>query len=217
MFVRLADGRTELSFARFSPSGLLWLGVGYVDESGDVRPRGVALVDMNVGAVSYHHASDDADALKKGILPVPINSVDVSFLGMDEVWLATTQGAVRLKGTEVKLYSEADGLRSEILRGIACSAAGMVYVGSGQGVGAYDGESWKYPSGLSAPVNDIRFAEDGRLWIGTDRGLTAFDGAKVRKLDARRGLLEDRVLDIDIDHFGRLWLRGPESLTVVVP
>ncbi|MBT8493792.1 MAG: hypothetical protein KJO07_12085 [Deltaproteobacteria bacterium] len=215
--VTLPEGRVELSFARFSPGGLMWLGVGYVDADGDIRPKGVALVDVTTGSVSYHHASSDADAERRGVLPVPINTVDVSFLGMAEVWLASSQGAVRVRGTEVKLYNETDGLRSEYLSGIACSASGMVYVAARQGIGAYDGERWSYPSGLATPANDIRFADDGRLWLGTDRGLVSFDGAKIRRLDARRGLLEDKVVDLDIDHFGRLWIRGSESITVVIP
>jgi len=215
--IRLADGATELSFARFAPGGLLWLGVGYVDEQGDVRPKGVALIDIALGAVSYHHASNDENAKKRGILPVPINTVDAAFIGTDEVWLATTQGAARVRGTDVKVFSESDGMRSEILRGIACSAAGMVYVGSRQGVGAFDGEKWTNPSGLTSPVNDLQFAADGRLWMGTDRGLVSFDGATIRRLDSRRGLIEDRVVELDIDQFGRLWVRGPEAIAVVVP
>jgi len=215
--IRLADGVTELSFARFAPGGLLWLGVGYVDDQGDIRPNGVALVDIALGAVSYHHASNDANAKKRGILPVPINAVDVAFIGTDEVWLATTQGAARVRGTDVRVFSESDGMRSEILRGIACSSAGMVYVGSRQGVGAFDGEKWSNPPALTSPVNDLQFAADGRLWMGTDRGLVSYDGATIRRLDSRRGLLEDQVAELDIDQFGRLWVRGPEAISVIVP
>ena len=66
-------------------------------------------------------------------------------------------------------------------------------------------------------VNDIEIARDSRLWMATDRGVAVFDGARVRRLDVRRGLLENQIEDLVIDHVGRLWLRGARGLTVVTP
>ena len=207
----------EVGFARFSPSGLLWLGLRYRDDSGELRPYGVALVDIPLGVVVYHHASADASEAAKGVLAIPIDVAGVDFLSDDEAWLATTQGAAQVKGEKVVVYSEADGLKSEILHGVACSAGGMVYVAAGQGVGTFDGERWDYPRALELSVNDIEIAPDGRLWMATDRGLAVYDGARVRRLDARRGLVENRIQNVAIDQYGRVWLRGTQSLALVTP
>jgi hypothetical protein len=207
----------ELSTARFSPSGLLWLGLRYRDEAGELRPYGVALVDVSVGVVTYHHASADAREEQKGILPIPIDVTGVDFVGEDEVWLATSQGAAQVVGRKVIVYSEAEGLKSEILHGVACTGAGMVYVAAGHGLAAYDGERWSYPRNLAHAADDIEIGPDGRLWMATERGLAVFDGARLRRLDARRGLVENRIRDVAIDHLGRVWLRGTQSLGLVSP
>lgn len=210
-------GQPEISFARFSPSGVLWVGLHFRDAAGEMRPYGVALVDVALGAVAYHHASGDASETAQGVLPIPVNVVDASFLDENETWLATTEGAARIRGQEVVVYTEAEGLRSEFLRGVACSVGGMVFIASGQGVGTFDGETWSYPPSLRWPVNDIEIARDSRLWMATDRGVAVFDGARVRRLDVRRGLLENQIEDVAIDHFGRVWVRGSRGLTIVTP
>ncbi len=210
-------GRPGVSFARFSPTGVLWVGLHYQDDSGEERPYGVALVNVSLGAVVYHHETRDRHEIREGVLPIPINVADAAFLEQEEVWLATSEGAARVKGSEVRTYTEGDGLASELLRGVACSAGGMVYVASGQGISQFDGEHWTQPPMLRFPVNDIEIGRDGRLWMATDRGLAVYDGARVRRLDVRRGLLQNQVNDVALDHFGRVWVRGSQGITVVTP
>jgi hypothetical protein len=53
--------------------------------------------------------------------------------------------------------------------------------------------------------------------MATDRGVALYDGKKVKRLDVRRGLLENDIADIAIDEYGRVWARGDESLTVISP
>ena len=48
-----------------------------------------------------------------------------------------------------------------------------------------------------------------------ERGIAAWDGKKVRRVDTRRGLAENEVLDVALDQFDRVWARGPSSLTLV--
>jgi hypothetical protein len=209
--------RPTITFSRFSPGGTLWVGLGYTDDSGEEVAYGVAVIDIGLGVVVYHHASHDKTERAEGVLPIPINVVDASFIDDSEVWLATSQGAARVRGADVKLFHEGNGLRSELLRGVACSAGGMTFVASGQGVSTYDGESWTYPRELGWSVNDIEIADDGRLWMATDRGVAMFDGARVRRLDLRRGMLQNEIEDVALDHFGRVWARGSEGLTLITP
>jgi hypothetical protein len=206
----------EVSFARFSPGGLLWVGLRY-HQGKDERPWGVALVDVALGAVAYHHATSDQREVRKGILPVPIGVVDGAFMDEDEIWFATSEGVARLAGKKVTVWNETNGLESELVRAIAASPGGIVFAATGAGVGEYDGDKWQFPKELGFPVNDLALATDGRLWLGTDRGVALYDGKKIKRLDVRRGLIENEIDDVALDAFGRLWARGPGSLTLVSP
>ncbi|HTE52018.1 MAG TPA: hypothetical protein VK698_14290 [Kofleriaceae bacterium] len=224
----------ELAFARFSPAGILWLGLRYRDDAGELRPHGVALVDVAAGLVTYHHAgADEAEPASDGpdagfavhidddddddAMPIPMDVGGIAFAQDGGTWLASSQGAVEVEGDDVAIYGQSDGLRSELLRGVAWSDSGLLYFAAGGGVGVFDGETWRYPRELGLAVNDMEIGPDDRLWMATDRGLAVYEAGRVRHFDARRGLVENRIEDIALDQFGRVWLRGPQSLGIVAP
>lgn len=207
----------EVSFARAAADDLLWVGLRYRDQDGDLRPWGIATIDLVTGAIAYHHASGDPRERKLGILPVPTTTVDAAFLADREVWMASHQGAVRMRGDEVTVWNESSQLDSELLSAIAVSGGGMVFVATADGVGTFDGERWRFAPELRFAVNDLALDATGRLWMATERGLAIYDGKKVRRLDVRRGMVENQILDVTIDEFGRVWTRGPRSLAVVTP
>ena len=63
----------------------------------------------------------------------------------------------------------------------------------------------------------IAIGRDGRLWLATARGIAVYDGRRVRRVDVRRGLLENEIAEVVVDEYGRLWARGARSLAVVSP
>lgn len=212
--VETPSGASVLTFAKYAPDGLLWLGLQYLDEEGDARPYGVAIVDLAVNGVSYHH--EGKSAKKTGVMPIPNDVVDVAFLD-DEIWFASGSGAARLKGEHLNVWTEADELRSEILHGVVATEGGVVYVASSSGVGAFDGKHWAYPPALAILTNGLSRGLDGRLWLGTERGLVVYDGKKTERWDRRAGLADDRVLDVAVDYLGRVWARSPEGLSILTP
>jgi hypothetical protein len=133
----------------------------------------------------------------------------------DAAWFATNEGVARLVDGQVKLWTEADGLRSELARAVTISPEGGVIVATGAGAGVWDGRSWAFPPALRFEVNDVVATHNGQVWMATERGIAAWDGKKVRRVDTRRGLAENEVLDIARDQFDRVWARGPSSLTLV--
>ncbi|HEY1553083.1 MAG TPA: hypothetical protein VGG28_34870 [Kofleriaceae bacterium] len=202
----------EISFARFASSGVLWLGLRYRDGA-ERRPYGIAIVDIGAGTVAYHREANGV-AVKSKMLPVPIGTVDADMRG-DVAWLATDEGVARLANGALKIWTEADGLRSELARAIAIAQDGSVIVATGQGAMVFDGHGWSYPPALQFEINDLVATKNGQIWMATERGIAAWDGKKVRRVDTRRGLAENTVLDVATDQFDRVWARGPGSLTLV--
>ena len=90
---------------------------------------------------------------------------------------------------------------------IVATGAGAGRVGR-QGVGASR-------RALRFEINDVVATRNGQVWMATERGIAAWDGKKVRRVDTRRGLAENNVLDVAVDQFDRVWARGPGSLTLI--
>jgi len=199
----------RVSFARFGPAGRLWVGLVYRDGA-DERPWGVATVDVAAGAVAYHHEGEPRGPL------MPMRVADAAFQG-GAVWMATSEGAVRLDGDRMTIWDEASGMGSALSRAVAVAPDGTVYVATRAGVAQFDGTRWSMPRALAFPVNDLALDRDHRLWLATERGVVVYDGRKVRRVDRRRGLLENAITDVALDDYGRVWARGAQSLTIIAP
>jgi hypothetical protein len=202
----------EINFARFASAGSLWVGLRYRDGL-EVRAHGIAIIDPASGKVAYHRT----EAAKKDqgkMLPIPVGVVDADVRG-DTAYFATNEGVARLRDGEVKVWSEADGLRSELARAVTIAANGDVIIATGAGAGRWDGKTWDFPAALRFELNDVVATRNGQVWMATERGIAAWDGKKVRRVDTRRGLAENHILDIATDQFDRLWARGEGSLTLI--
>ena len=67
--------------------------------------------------------------------------------------------------------------------------------------------------GLPSPsVNVIEQDKEGFIWIGTDIGLSRFDGYRFRNYTIIDGLPDNWVLDIQCDKQGRLWIITKDGL-----
>ncbi len=203
----------EVSFARFAASGTMWVGLRYRD-GGERRAYGIAIIDIEDGKVAYHRTEVMPDKKKDKMLPIPISVVDADVRG-DTAWFATSEGVARLSGGHVKVWTEADGLRSELARAVTIAPEGGVIVATGAGAGVWNGKEWGFPAALRFEINDVVATRNGHVWMATERGIAAWDGKKVRRVDTRRGLAENSVLDVAVDQFDRVWARGPGSLTLI--
>jgi hypothetical protein len=202
----------DVSFARFAAPGQLWIGLRY-KEGPEQRAYGIAIVEPATGKVTYHR-NDAPIAERKKMLPVPVGVVDGDVRG-DVAWFATSEGVARLTGEHIKVWTEADGLRSELARAVTITESGGVVVATGAGAGVWDGKAWSFPPALRFDINDVAATKNGQVWMATDHGIAAWDGQKVRRIDARRGLAENTVLEVQADQFDRVWARGPGSLTLI--
>lgn len=64
----------------------------------------------------------------------------------------------------------------------------------------------------SSSINVIEQDKEGFIWIGTDIGLSRFDGYRFRNYTIIDGLPDNWVLDIQCDKQGRLWVITKDGL-----
>jgi ligand-binding sensor domain-containing protein len=198
----------ELSFAKFGASGSLWVGLRY-REGGEQHPYGVAVIDTATGKVAYHRADDGDDKIA-----VPNGVVDADIRG-STAWFVTNEGVARLASGKVKLWTDIDMPDTAVARAVTIAVDGSVLIATAGGVGIWDGKTWDFPPSLRFDINDLVATRNGQVWMATERGIAAWDGKKVRRIDTRRGLAENEVLDVAVDQFDRVWARGPGSLTLI--
>ncbi len=201
--VILTTGTDEpsISFARFAASGSLWIGLRDRD-AGEWKTFGIAIVDVASSRVVMHRPG--------GRLPVP-----TAILGADvrggEAWFATADGVSRLANGKLESWND------EALRGVRSLSIveGGVIAATPNGALRFDGKSWETPPPLGFAVDDVVATRTGQVWMATDRGIAVWDGSRLRRVDTRRGLAEDRTLDLAVDQFDRVWARGPGSLALI--
>lgn len=218
--VPIPAGQLRVGFARLSPDGALWVGVSYASHEGEARPWGVAVLRPD-GSVLFHRStllpSEDRPA---GSLALPDDIRDVHFLGDGATWLATGTGVCRVDGDKVQLFTENEGLESELVHAVTRGPRGQILAATHAGLGRFDGKEWRFDYGGALHGPTRAFLTDGdALWVGTDRGLVKVgpDGKVILSIGIRDGLADERVLDLFRDPARRIWVLTPGAVSVVTP
>ena len=206
----------EISFAVFALSGNLWIGLHYKDTDGEDRYYGAAEVDIDEAKVIYHRTYRQGQVQPPGSLAIP-NDVTAVLFHPGDMWFATKSGACRVMGKSVTLFTEAQGLESELLRDIEDGQDGEIWVASNRGLGRFNGKTWRFErqGPLGAKVRALARGEHGWVWLGTHRGLVLVAGPQVEVFGTNRGLLEPEVIDVAVDSLGRVWALSPKGVTLV--
>ena len=217
--LEVPTGVPDLSFATFSPRGQLWVGLRYVDKDQDARAYGAAEVFIDDGKVIYHRQRPAGVTrnVSQGV-NVPSDVTAIAFKGNDEAWLASRSGAVRLKDKAVKVFTENDGLESELVHDVVEGLSGQMWIATSRGIGVWNGERWAFPKEVPFNVKASALVRDpdGRIWIGTDRGvIEVMDGKKTHLIGGRTGLLDDKVLNMGVDVRGRIWVLTEKGISVI--
>jgi len=126
----------------------------------------------------------------------------------DSLWVGTTGGLYRIRGTEVDHYESANGLSGDWVKKIFEDREGNVWVATSRGIDMFRDlrvKSFSKREGLiEGEVESVSASRDGNVWIGTGRlqvlgprGLSLFGPGK--------RLPGNLVTSLFTDHAGRLW------------
>ena len=188
------------------------------DPSSAVAAAQGRLKEVDVERPLMYHRSTllpDEDRAK-GSLALPDDIRDVFFDG-DTIWLATGLGACRVKGTEVKVFTENDGLASELIYGVTRSVEeNAILVATYSGVGRFTNGKWYFNMEEPLDSGARAFIRQGKtLWIGTFRGVVQRKQRKVRVFNDTVGLVSNNVMDLYMQGGERLWVLTDKGVSVV--
>jgi signal transduction histidine kinase/ligand-binding sensor domain-containing protein len=110
-----------------------------------------------------------------------------------------------------KAWRVSEGFAKGVIRAIAQTPDGYLWVGTDFGLQRFDGVRavpWQPPTGERLPSADVRrllAARDGRLWIGASQGLASWKDGKLTHYPELAGQTIQALLE---DREGALWVGG---------
>ncbi|MGA9750692.1 MAG: two-component regulator propeller domain-containing protein [Acidobacteriota bacterium] len=140
----------------------------------------------------------------------PPSEVSALALQGDEVWAGGKEGLYLIDRRSARLVRRMEPPRPiTYVRALLADPAGVLWVGYGEGLASFDGESWRFfgrADGLpDERVNCLLRDHLGRLWAGTWGGAAVLEGGRWSVLTRADGLLEDMVNVMAEDDEGGLW------------
>ena len=207
--VQVPNGAPDLNFAEFAPDGHLWVGLRYVDKDGDPRDFGADEIAYDSGKVVAHKE-------------LPTDMVAMYWKAPNEAWFATRSGAARLLDGRLRVFTENDGLESELTRDIGPGPGektNEIFVATRRGTGRFDGTRWIFPrlGAFYPPANALAHDAHGNVFIGTEKGLYCVGECAPDGIDRSRGLLDDNAADLAVDARNRVWVLTEKGINIVEP
>jgi signal transduction histidine kinase/ligand-binding sensor domain-containing protein len=146
-------------------------------------------------------------------------TINVETLAKDRhgsLWVGTTKGLYRIRGTDVDRYGTAEGLSDDVVRNILEDREGNIWVATSRGLEMFRDlrvRSISKREGLNNPgVQSVAAARDGSVWIGGDR--LQLLGPHGVSFGPGKDLPGNSVATTFIDHAGRLWVGMNDKLFI---
>jgi len=138
----------------------------------------------------------------------------------DGYYLGTGKGLYHRIAHKIILFQNEEELLSDNIFGLDYSEKEELWIGGLGGVTVYKDDkrikNFTQKDGLpNSWVRCIQKAPDGSMWIGTDMGVTRYDGSSWSLRHSRRWLLSDKVRDIVFDQNGTAWIATSNGVSAI--
>ena len=145
--------------------------------------------------------------------------------GAGGIWAASSFGAgvahFRSPNDLVCYSADQENAVPARVSAMAIGPEGSIFFGSadpqdGLGVVEFDGQTFSSVEGVAVSlISAMCFDRDGRMWLGSEEGLTVYDSDFVTSFGIEDGLTSELVTSLFCDRAGRLWI-GTEGGGVCV-
>jgi ligand-binding sensor domain-containing protein len=135
------------------------------------------------------------------------------------LWIGTTQGIYRIRGSQLDHFGSSDGLSSDLVlyKGLYEDREGNVWVATSMGLDCFrDLPVTTYSSREGLPpeeVDSVLAGRDGTVWVSGNQTLTALRQKRTLNIAAQRAP-GNQVTSLLEDHAGRLWVGVNDFLTI---
>lgn len=159
---------------------------------------------------------------RHGLLSNRVRSVVVDADG--NIWLGTDGGLSRYDGKEFAHFTTHDGLANNTIRSVTVHSDGSIWCATdGGGVSVYRNGSFVNYTTKEGLANNVCFfaLEDfhGNMWIGTNKGISRFDGTSFRTYSVKDGLISNEMNSGAAlrDRSGHLWFGSSHGAIRIDP
>jgi hypothetical protein len=222
--IRVARGAgVDATFVGVDGQGRFWAGLR-VGPSGDLRARGVVVIDGNLPRVTEFHSGVRA---RRGAASAtgPDNLSTIELEPSGAAWFSGVEGAVQITAGDarragtVRVFREPQGMRGDLANDLSRGPQGMIYVSTPEGFGRWDGRAWDFAvTGASSLTPAVAMAGDDAALYGVGpRGAWVFDESGGRRLEDVERAGAGALRDVTVDGAGRVWILGDEGLVQFDP
>jgi len=190
-----------------APDGNIWIGyLSFGDE------LGISVIDPE-GNLLMH-----ADSVLRGEPGTWVNEIEFGPDGL--VYIGIQEGMVIYDGVEWILEEPSSTGFPSAPFAILFEEVESMWFGTFFGLAhQFNDGSWEYFFSLNTGLVDdnirtMEFGPDGNLWIGTDDGLSIFDGQNFENYIMNNGLPSNFIRDIAFDEMGRTWLTTDDGFSI---
>ncbi|MBZ5666291.1 MAG: hypothetical protein LAO30_16980, partial [Acidobacteriia bacterium] len=136
------------------------------------------------------------------------------------VWIATDEGVSRWTEGKFTNYRMKDGLCYFSTRSILEDRNGDIWIGTDRGVSRIHNHKFESDDAIRALQEEKVWAihqdPEGGLWFGTRTGgLYRWQSAKLTHYTVAQGLASNSIYELVEDHNGKLWVSGPNGISVM--